>query len=411
MAGREIDAHHGGMTPHVHIARGAAALAAAMGIGRFVYTPILPLMTAQVGLGPSAASGLATANYAGYLAGALAAVAWPQATRTTLSWRVALTAVVASLAAMPLTHSVAAWLVIRFVAGFASAAVFITAVDWMLDHARGRSAQLPGWGFGGVGAGIAMSGALLLLMPTTGWRTAWLAAAALGAVVAAIAWHMRPADHDAAESTHDDSHQRSRRWFGVLFVCYTLEGIGYIIAGTFLVAAVGQGGGPAWLGSSAWVVVGLAAAPSAALWALASTRWSQPGLLVIALTLQAAGIALAALVGGPTAALLGALLFGGTFIGISTITLAAGRVLGSPSAVALLTAGYSVGQIVGPLLVTPLLHHGFRAALITSAAVVLASALTAVWLRVGCPALTRDADRPAAATSPRQRAVSPARRA
>lgn len=377
-----------------------------MGIGRFVYTPILPLMTAQIGLTPSAASGLATANYAGYLAGALAAVAWPRATRTTLSWRVALAAVVVSLLAMPMTHSVAAWLVIRFVAGMASAAVFIIAVDWMLDHARGRSAQLPGWGFGGVGIGIAMSGALVLLLPATGWRTAWLAAAALGAVVAAIAWHMRPAEHDAAEPTHVDFQHRSHRWFTVLLVCYTLEGVGYIIAGTFLVAAVSE---PAWLGSSAWVVVGLAAAPSAAVWAWASTRWSRPTLRVIALTLQASGIALAAVVGGPTAALVGALLFGGTFIGISTITLAAGRVLGSASAVALLTTGYSLGQIVGPLVVTPLLHNGFRAALITSAAIVLTSALTALWLRVGCAALTRDADRPAAARRPRPPAESGAR--
>ena len=64
---------------------------------------------------------------------------------------------------------------------------------------------------------------------------------------------------------------------------------------------------------------------------------------MVALTLQAVGIALPAVASGATAALVGAVLFGGTFIGVSTMTLAAGRLLKFPSAVALLTAGYSAG--------------------------------------------------------------------
>ena len=389
--------------PHVHIVRGAAALAAAMGIGRFVYTPILPLMTAQAGLSPAAAGGLATANYVGYLAGALAGVAAPRLIRTTTTWRWALLAVVASLALMPLTHSVIAWLAIRTVAGFASAVLFVIAVDWMLDHARGRSAQLPGWGLGGVGLGIALSGALVLALPAAGWRTAWWAAAALAAAVAAIAWHMRGAGEAPTErsSTTTDS-ARPRRSFVLLLACYSLEGVGYIIAGTFLVAAIGQTS-PGWLGNGAWLLVGVAAVPSAAVWAMASGRWSRPALLVVALVVQAAGIALPTLLGGVAPALIGAILFGGTFIGVSTLALAAGRQFPVPGAVAVLTAGYSVGQIAGPLVVTPLVHHGFQSALLTSAAIVAAAAVTAAWLRLGCRELSppaRGADRLRVATLP-----------
>src|SRR5690349_16000212 len=366
-------------THWAHAGRGAAGLGAAMGLGRFAYTPILPLMTAQAALSPQAAGALATANYVGYLAGALAGTASPRLARSTVAWRTSLAVLVVTLAAMPLLPNTIGWLALRSVAGFASAVVFVIAVNSMMDH---LPQHLPGWGFGGVGLGIALSGALVLALPAqTGWRGAWWTAAALAAVLGAGAWAMRGRSHEGAPSAAPLSPPRANRWFAVLFVSYTLEGIGYIIAGTFLVAAIRQTSS-GWLGSGAWLFVGIAAAPSAALWAWLSARWSHPKLLVAALALQAVGIALPAVAGGAPAALVGAVLFGGTFIGVSTMALAAGRRWQFPGAVALLTAGYSAGQIVGPVAVTPLLGQGFRAALIAASLVVVAAAAAAALVRI-----------------------------
>lgn len=129
-------------------------------------------------------------------------------------------------------------------------------------------------------------------------------------------------------------------------------------------------------------MVGVATVPSAAVWAALSGRWSHGAMLSCALCLQAAGIAVAALVGGVSAALVGAVLFGGTFVGVSTLALAAGRLLRYPRAVAVLTAGYSAGQIAGPLVVAPLLHDGFRSALVVGALVVLCAALVSGVMRI-----------------------------
>jgi MFS family permease len=368
-----------------HVGRGAAALGAAMGIGRFAYTPILPLMTAQAGLTPAAAGNLATANYVGYLAGALAGAASGRLARSAIAWRTALVVLVATLAAMPFLANTIGWLALRTVAGFAGAVVFVIAVNWMLDYLGDHSPHLPGWGLGGVGIGIALSGALVLMLPATaGWRAAWWMASLSAAILSAAAWVMCRTSQPAVVAVRaapPAPHRRFNRRFAILFASYTLEGIGYIIAGTFLVAAIKQNS-PDWLANGAWLFVGVAAAPSAALWAWLTGRWTHRTLLVAALVLQAAGIALPAVAGGSAAALVGAFLFGGTFIGVSTIALAAGRVLQLPGAVALLTAGYSAGQILGPVAVTPLLRHGFHHALIAAALVVLAAALVAALLRI-----------------------------
>mgnify|MGYP000178498965 CR=1 FL=1 len=369
------------------IARTAAALAAAMGIGRFAYTPILPLMTAHADLTAQAASQLATANYVGYLIGAVAAAASPRLARSVAACRAALVILVGTLAAMTPCTNVIEWSLLRLVAGIASALVFVIAVNTLIDH--GHPVHHAGWAFSGVGIGIALSAGL---PATEDWQAAWWAAAALAAVLSAFAWFIRPGA--AAESAKPAAERQGngRGPLIMLMTSYTLEGVGYIIAGTFLVAAVAQQS-PGGLGSAVWLLVGLAAAPSAALWGRFTGRFSYSALLVAALLLQAAGIAWAG-TGNNVAALVGAVLFGGTFIGISTLALSAGRALQFPGAVALLTAGYSVGQIVGPVAVAPLLHNGFRQALLAGAGVVLLAALAALlmWISGRQPRVV-DADR------------------
>ena len=366
------------MQHHTHVARSAAALAAAMGIGLFVYTPILPLMTAQAGVTPHTAATLATANYVGYLAGALAGSVWPLLARSVIACRLSLALLVASLAGMPLADTVSEWIALRALAGVASALVFVIAVNNLLEHLHGRPAHLAGWGFGGIGVGIALSAVLVLASGQ--WQSAWWTSAALAAILAAFACTMHPAPVVARQPA-EERNRPPHKVFTLLVVSYTLEGVGYIIAGTFLVAAVTRDA-PHWLGGATWLVVGLATVPSAALWAALSGRWSHAWLLVTALCAQAAGIAIAGIFGGVAAALVGAVLFGGTFIGISTLALAAARLLRYPRAVALLTAGYSVGQILGPLAVGRLLHDGFRPALVVGALVVLVAAVVAGLMRI-----------------------------
>jgi MFS family permease len=77
-----------------------------------------------------------------------------------------------------------------------------------------------------------------------------------------------------------------------------------------------------------------------------------------------------------------AVLFGATFLGVASMALALGAQLRYPRAVALLTTGYGLGQILGPLLVTPLLQYGYHLALLVGAAIVLAAALAAAVLRI-----------------------------
>src|SRR5258706_12897178 len=143
---------------------GLAALAVAMGIGRFAFTPILPMMledavVSAAGGGLTVAGGgwLASANYLGYLAGALWAGA--ASVRAAVAIRAGLVAIALSTLAMALDAGFGAWALLRFAAGVASAWVLVHTSSWCLERLipLGRPI-LAGVLFAGVGTGVALAG-------------------------------------------------------------------------------------------------------------------------------------------------------------------------------------------------------------------------------------------------------------
>lgn len=348
-----------------------AGLAAAMGVGRFVYTPILPLMQEQAGVSHGATAVVATMNYLGYFLGALALGVRPGWAQSRLLFRLSLFVLVASEVVMPLSSDPALWSLMRLIAGAASAVVFVCCATAV----AGRPS--PGLAYAGVGVGIAASGLMVaLLQDHLSWAALWFASGALTAVFSAAAWRLTPAGARPHHSSDRGGASAHRADWSLLIACYFLEGLGYIILGTFMVAAVAAGGA-AWSGPWAWVLVGIAAAPSPLLWAAARRRGSPEALLALALVLQTVSALLPALVGGTLAAAASAVLFGGTFMGITMLAMISGNDLHLPRSAAVLTAAYGLGQVIGPVAVAPLLSGGYQSAFIAAALVLGAAALLA----------------------------------
>jgi len=363
---------------------GILALAAAMGIGRFAYTPILPAMQAAGLLDLTQAGLLASANYAGYLIGALlVAVAVPRAAQTSVL-RMSAVAVAATTALMAVTTGFAVWSGVRFLSGLASAGVLVLASGLVLDDLRrqGRVSR-SGWLYSGVGLGIVTSGIVVRGGgDALGWRGNWLLLALLAAAAFFPCWYWLPRGHPEPETTDTMEPPPlgvAPRELALLYAAYFLEGVGYIVTGTFLVTIVERMPGLAELGTGSWIVVGLAVIPSAALWTAAAARVGYARALALAYGLQACGIVLP-LGGGAGAALGSAILFGGTFAGITALTLTlAGHLAPGHSArlIGMLTASFGLGQVIGPVLAAIIASRAqsFAPALVAAAVLVFSGAV------------------------------------
>ena len=345
---------------------GLLAMAAGIGVGRFVYTPILPPMVEALHLSKSEAGLIASANFVGYLAGAImATLPLPGSRRTWLL--AALAANAAGLAAMGLTNAFTLFLVLRLVAGFASAFALIFSSALVLDRlAQAGRTGLSAVHFAGVGTGIVASAALVATLAD--WRTMWFASAALATVAGLAVAALIPAER---RPTTRAKVSGNAPW--PLITAYGLFGFGYVITATFIVAQVRGSREIAALEPYIWVLVGIGAAPSVALWSAIARRWGILNGFALAAVAEAAGIAASVLWESSATVIAAAVLLGATFMGLTALGLmaAAGRI-------AMMTAAFGVGQIIGPIVAGYLfdLTGSFRTpTLAASAALLVACAL------------------------------------
>ena len=344
------------LQPWQVIAGGVCGLMLTLGLARFAYTPLLPVMQAQTGLGDAAAGALAAVNYAGYMSGALAAawldnVRWRHRLYSTGLWLALLTT-----GAMGLSAWWPAWALWRYIGGLCGASGMLLGsglvLGWLMQH--GRRPEL-GLHFMGIGLGIVLSamGAWGLGQLWSDWATQWWALALVGLVFFVPAWRWRPPvpPAPAAKPAGAVETPMPKRWLWTMLASYFAAGWGFVISATFTVAIVEREPALAGQGPWAWALVGLAATPAVFVWDRIARSLGDIRTLMLAFVLQILAVMLPAASGALWAALAGAVGYGATFIGIVSLTLAlVGR--RSPAnpgkAMARLTLSYGAAQIIAP---------------------------------------------------------------
>lgn len=343
--------------PILPVIGGICSLIIAMGVSRFAYTPLLPIMKEAVGFSEKTAGILASSNYLGYLIGALLAsvINWGSSKQKYLNWMLVFN--ILSVAGMGVSEDYFIWLILRFVAGITSGLIFVLTSSLLLDilAAKGRLTWV-GFFYSGVGIGILMTGLVVPLLDVNfGWRGAWLGVALISVLLGYIVLLTLRGEHSKLETSKNGkittTSGRFASFLPWLIIAYGLEGLGYIVTATFLVDIVKNIPTLSQFAALSWVFVGIAAIPSTFLWIKIGDRMGYINALNLAFLVQAIGIVLPILASNAWGALLGALLFGATFMGITALATSYARELqpaNSNAVIGIMTTIYGIGMVIGP---------------------------------------------------------------
>ncbi len=335
---------------------GILSLILMLGIARFSYTPILPLMQDQAGLGMAEGGWLAAINYIGYLCGAIIAALTSNLLIKDRLFRIGLLVAVVTTIGMGMTENLWIWALLRFFAGLSSAAGLLLGsgliMNWLIRH--DFRSEL-GIHFGGLGLGIALcSLSVLLTRDYLDWRQQWYLLSIAGILIMLPVHLWLPAPDSSSVSRSGKQLQDKPPGQGfqyLLMFAYFCAGIGYVVSATFIVAIVNDLPSLQGQGYLAFMVLGLAAAPACIIWDLIARKIGDYNALLMAYIIKVIAILLPVFYQDAFMTMLGAVLFGATFIGIVSLVLTiAGRYYPTRPAKMMgkMTIAYGVAQIIGP---------------------------------------------------------------
>lgn len=332
---------------------GIAAMITAMGIARFSYTPMLNIMKGAGVLSVAQAGEIASINYLGYLVGSLFFMF--KKIESKLKWFYLLYWVNGiTLLLMCFTYNYLFWAGLRLISGFASAGMFILVSAVVLEQmAKTAKPQYAGIIYTGIGVGIFITGlTVLILSGKTTWNNMWLVFFIESVILFPFCYMGRDEKSTVGKSAAQETFVPMHPYIYVLSAAYFLMGAAYIVNGTFLVMIIdGIEGMKGFGGYAAWMITGLSAVPGIIYLSLASGRKGFLANLIPAYFVLGISCVLPAVTGSPYAAFLAASLYGATFLGIVSLTVAFSRKLGGSKttyAVGLVTSAFGLGQMLGP---------------------------------------------------------------
>jgi len=367
------------------------SLAIAIGVGRFAFTPLFPLMVREGLLNNENGTLLAVSNYLGYLLGAMLAGRIKTKTSFLLVFGLVSTAVVTGAVAW--TSSVFAWVLLRLVAGIMSAWILIAASAWGLAWlATLRRQHLAGIIFSGVGLGIAAVGVFCTMTARFGVPASkmWLDLALFAGILGLFPWiisaqlpsAVSKAGVAAQQST---SSNPSSDTLG-LVICYSLSGFGYILPATYLPEQARRLVNDPNVFGWAWPIFGLASALSTVFVSLRLKRPNRLQVWAASHFLMATGVLLPAVWRSIASISIAAVLVGGTFVVATMVAMQEARARAEASATIVLsrmTAGFAFGQLLGPIISGILGHFSANASGVLNHGLELASTalfLSAIYL-------------------------------
>lgn len=379
------------------LSAGVLSLVLTLGVARFAYTPLLPLMQQQAKLGIVAAGWLASINYAGYLSGALVVSLIGDLTVKDRLHRAGLILAVVTTWMMGLSTNFTVWAISRYLAGLSSTAGMLLGsgliLNWLIRNShRGEL----GIHFAGVGLGVAVSAGAVMAMNhwSLDWRRQWYAftVLAIALLVPALAWLPRPAAATVTQSGRlMPDAPPSRIFLRLLMVSYFCAGVGYVIGATFIVAIIDRLSNLTGHGTLAFLLIGIAGAPSCVLWDVVARRIGDLDALILAGALQIGGLLMLVFAASLWPTLCGAVLFGATVFGIVSLVLTmTGRYYPTHPAriMGQMTLVYGLAQVIAPALTGALAAHpgSYRSGLYLAAgAMVIGTALLSSARWIGRP--------------------------
>ena len=389
----------------------STALAVAMGIGRFAFTPILPLMIQEGTVHLAQTAWLSSSNYIGYLVGALSLL---KSNRHPLFFFFCLTLV--TLTTWLASLSSFGWLlVLRFLAGVASAWVLVSISAFAINWLKSRQVISSGLIYTGVGIGITLTGLICSyfifqsatvnvaaqssLSPLSSRLWQYLGVIALLATLlvtfllakinskspSTAAAKANPSKATHTNPTSSSIPPPAKLKLANVLTAYGLFGFGYILPATFLPQIAKQ-----WLSGQSYLLIwpffGLAAALSVVLSQGLQRRYNNVSLLGVwrvSQIIMAVGTLLPALWQSLAGLMLSALMVGGTFMVVTMagLQVAASQVTHYPkyNLSALMTASFAFGQLIGPLTALIATGKNIWLALLPVSAIVLLIGVALLW--------------------------------